>query len=232
MTADIAPTSLPEAPHTPRRTPTRALVMRCDECGRSVRRDGYIKIDRATVSKCYEPVGDWEVLEVKRDRVYWHIVHAKCDIDATPSDYRIPTRLLVTNADLLETTAYLLRNQPELIVASNWHGLIGRILYDTQARNERLNTSRRNAHDVAAPKPLSDDAKAKQAERRKRRLEQGLPDPNDPRHGTTNGYTAYGCRCDSCTAAHANDERRRKQPNCNGFESNDAQEQRDGTKNE
>jgi hypothetical protein len=27
--------------------------------------------------------------------------------------------------------------------------------------------------------------------------------PDDPRHGTTNGYTNLGCRCARCRAAHA-----------------------------
>lgn len=26
--------------------------------------------------------------------------------------------------------------------------------------------------------------------------------PDDPRHGTQNGYGNYDCRCDRCTAAH------------------------------
>ncbi len=26
--------------------------------------------------------------------------------------------------------------------------------------------------------------------------------PDDPRHGTTNGYGNLGCRCEPCTAAH------------------------------
>lgn len=29
----------------------------------------------------------------------------------------------------------------------------------------------------------------------------GLP-PDDPRHGTTNGYGNHGCRCDACREAH------------------------------
>lgn len=28
-----------------------------------------------------------------------------------------------------------------------------------------------------------------------------LPDDDDPRHGTANGYSNLGCRCDKCRAA-------------------------------
>jgi hypothetical protein len=198
MTTSIAPTSATDTTPTPARPPNHALVMRCDECGKPARPNGYIKIDRAKVARCYEPVGDWEVMEVKRDRVYWHIVHDKCDMDATPTDFKIPTRLIVTNADLLETTAYMLRNQPELIVVSNWHGLIGRILYDTQERAQPITT-------------LS---------------------PDDPRHGTDNGYTNYGCRCEPCRVAkqRATDHRRSKRGN--NSESNRVHTQPNGTDDE
>ena len=30
-----------------------------------------------------------------------------------------------------------------------------------------------------------------------------LTDPDDPRHGTINGYGNHGCRCPPCTAANA-----------------------------
>ena len=29
-----------------------------------------------------------------------------------------------------------------------------------------------------------------------------LTDPEDPRHGTTNGYGNHGCRCAACREAH------------------------------
>lgn len=32
----------------------------------------------------------------------------------------------------------------------------------------------------------------------------GMPlEPDDPRHGTSNGYTSYGCRCDPCREARS-----------------------------
>jgi hypothetical protein len=34
--------------------------------------------------------------------------------------------------------------------------------------------------------------------------------PDDPRHGTTNGYTNLRCRCDPCRAAHAANVRRQR----------------------
>jgi hypothetical protein len=34
--------------------------------------------------------------------------------------------------------------------------------------------------------------------------------PNDPRHGTINGYSTLGCRCDRCRAAGTKSARRRR----------------------
>jgi len=35
--------------------------------------------------------------------------------------------------------------------------------------------------------------------------------PNDPRHGTINGYSTLGCRCDRCRAAGTAASKRRRQ---------------------
>lgn len=47
-------------------------------------------------------------------------------------------------------------------------------------------------------------------QRRRRRMRDGYRDrvraglaPDDPRHGTANGYLNYGCRCDACKDAGA-----------------------------
>ena len=37
-----------------------------------------------------------------------------------------------------------------------------------------------------------------------------LTDPEDPRHGTPNGYGNCGCRCQKCRDAHAEDFRKRR----------------------
>lgn len=37
-----------------------------------------------------------------------------------------------------------------------------------------------------------------------------INDPEDKRHGTTNGYNNYDCRCDRCKRAHADEQQRRK----------------------
>lgn len=44
---------------------------------------------------------------------------------------------------------------------------------------------------------------------RARRFQDGLP-ANDPRHGTPNGYTNYGCRCEPCRAAGSEANKRRR----------------------
>lgn len=33
-------------------------------------------------------------------------------------------------------------------------------------------------------------------------------DPTDPRHGSVNGYTNHGCRCERCRAAEARRQKR------------------------
>lgn len=45
------------------------------------------------------------------------------------------------------------------------------------------------------------------AEAKYRRVEAGLA-PDDPRHGTLNGYRNYGCRCDPCRQAAIEGRRR------------------------
>ena len=116
----------------------------------------------------YEKAGDFEVLDIDCDRVYWQILHAECDTDAKPTDYRLPGHLFSTTGDLLEATAYLLRNQPDLVIGSNWHGLIGRILADT----------REYADWLQSPKHIEQKAAARR--RTEARRKRQLTDPNDP----------------------------------------------------
>lgn len=182
------------ASQSSRTTAPNVLFLRCDECDKCVRRDGYIKIDREAVARNSVTVDDWEVIDPSIPRIYWKILHEKCDPDPTQTDFRLSARKLSTESDLLLCTAWLLRNQPELVAASNWHGLIGRILADTEEHTDWL-ASPEHAEYI--------EAKRRQREaRRQKRENQMLTDPNDPRHGTDNGYCNYGCRCDRCTAAH------------------------------
>ena len=53
-------------------------------------------------------------------------------------------------------------------------------------------------------------SKAWASSSRRKRRERGLPDPNDPRHGTTTGYGSYGCKCDLCMEAMREYEKTRK----------------------
>jgi hypothetical protein len=164
------------------------LVLRCDECNKRVARNGYLKINREAVAQLFESVGDWEVLDTNvAERVYWKILHAGCDTDPKQSDYRMSGHLFSTTSDLLEATAYLLRNQPDLVIGSNWHGLIGRILADTREYADWLQSPER--------------AKQQKTRRRRAQRQGQLIDPNDPRHGTVNGYTNCNCRCEKCRAA-------------------------------
>jgi hypothetical protein len=109
----------------------RVLVLRCESCGRRVgshraeRRSGYIKIDRASL--VCESVNGWT-----GEKIWWHVLHEECDKDQKTTDFRLAANRLSTTGDLLECTAWLLRNRPELIAGSNWHGLIGKVMADTR----------------------------------------------------------------------------------------------------
>lgn len=53
--------------------------------------------------------------------------------------------------------------------------------------------------------------RSEQGQKRREKLTtEGLPS-GDPRHGTRNGYNAYGCRCDGCRAANSEFNRKRKE---------------------
>jgi hypothetical protein len=105
----------------------RVLMLRCDECGHRVGRSGYVKIDRAAISE-----------DVSNGRTFWKVLHTDCDNDRRRTDFMMPADRFSTTGDLLEATAWLLRNQPELVVGSNWHGLIGKIMADTRQFAELL----------------------------------------------------------------------------------------------
>jgi hypothetical protein len=150
-------------------------------------------------------VDGWEVIDPSIPRVYWKILHEKCDSEPKQTNFRLSARKLPTENDLFLCRAWLLRNQPELIAGSNWHGLIGRILADTEEHADWL----------ASPEHAERNAAKREArKRREERRKQGLA-PDDPRHGTDTGYCNWGCRCDGCTAAHTqrvqNNRENRKQ---------------------
>lgn len=44
----------------------------------------------------------------------------------------------------------------------------------------------------------------------KARRDRGLPNPEDPRHGTLNGYSNYQCRCENCKAAYLDYRKNRR----------------------
>ena len=67
------------ASRQPKPASTNVLVLRCDECEKRVKRDGYIKVDREAIARNAVMVGDWEVIDPSNDRVYWKILHADCD---------------------------------------------------------------------------------------------------------------------------------------------------------
>lgn len=76
--------------------------------------------------------------------------------------------------------------------ASDWGSLVRRILADTEAAADD-DTTRSTARTAAA-----------------KRRSNGKLAPDDPRHGTENGYANYSCRCQRCCAANTDARNRRK----------------------
>ena len=107
--------------------PPRVLVLRCDKCGSRVARNGYLKIDKVAVAAHTDG----------KAPIYWAVFHSKCDSNARTTDYRLRAELFSTTGDLLEATAFLLKNEP-WIIETNWHGLIGRVLADTREYADAL----------------------------------------------------------------------------------------------
>src|SRR6516165_716690 len=102
----------------------RVLMLRCDECSHRVGRNGYVKVNRAAIDS--------------GGNVYWKILHEACDNDQRKTDFKMPADRFSTTGDLVECAAWLIRNQPELVVGSNFSGLLSRILTDTRELSELL----------------------------------------------------------------------------------------------
>lgn len=111
-------------------------------------------------------------------------------------------------------------NTDAVASVENWHGThAGYVRHRCRCdecreyNNARARDYYARTYGVSQPKrpPLTGDAKARAAALRKQRVTAGLPDPNDPRHGTLNGYKSYKCRCNRCCAANRGYVRRRRQ---------------------
>lgn len=163
----------------------KVLVLRCDECEKRATRHGYIKIDREAIAQRFQSVGDWEIIDTNSERIYWkYFIKPATPISAgLIIAYRLSCSAL--QKTYLKSHAYLLRNQAELMAARNWHGLIGRILADTEDYEGWL----------ASPEPTEQNrARQQRASIRKRELDDNS---DDPRHGILTGYQA-GCKCTRC----------------------------------
>jgi hypothetical protein len=94
-----------------------------------------------------------------------------------------------------------------------WHGTTTGYAYGCRCDEcKAAKSADMRAYRVEHPQDnTSAYAKARNYEAQLRREERGLPDPNDSRHGTVNGYAKWGCRCDPCrTAANAYKRHRRQ----------------------
>ena len=98
--------------------------------------------------------------------------------------------------------------------AESWHGTHAGYVRHRCRCDECREYNNARARDYyarkLAGKPSTPRRKAQMAEARRRSIERGLPDPNDPRHGTLTGHNSYGCRCTRCCAASRGYERRRR----------------------
>lgn len=97
-------------------------------------------------------------------------------------------------------------------IADKWHGTATGYAYGCRCDEcKAAKSADMRAYRVEHPQDnTSAYAKARDYEAQLRRIEHGLSD-GDSRHGTTNGYTKWGCRCDPCrTTANAYKRRRRQ----------------------
>lgn len=116
----------------------KIVVLACDGCGRRVGNGGYLAVDqvaamerRARVGQSVESDSGGSGVATLDRLIFWRLVHPGCDPSPMPTDYRIASRRFTTTGDLLEATAFLMRNEP-WVIETNWHGLIGRVLADTR----------------------------------------------------------------------------------------------------
>jgi hypothetical protein len=162
----------------------------CEACWKPIRNGGgYLCVDKEAAA---------ESMKVGSGKVNWHIFHELCDTDRTVADYLIWARKFQDTNDLFQTIADL-SERHSWFSSTNWQGLTRRIIADTNRYGEQRCGSRQKGQDPELREL-----------RRKKYLEQMQANPDDPRHGTTYGYSSIKCRCDRCREAGTGDQRKRK----------------------
>lgn len=194
------------------RMPSRdRLVWVCDRCDRQLRGSmgelsGFVIVDlretdAAAKGMLRGPDGP--------AKARWRTYHARCFPEASrPMNpyFRLWTHRVQSVDELLDAVAELSRLP--WFGWSDWGGsLVRKVLADTGKTMDesvalREQRAQRAGQSVAEKRKRAREHKRNQKER-------GLA-PDDPRHGTLNGYTNYGCRCEPCSIAGTKDQRDRR----------------------
>ena len=112
---------------------TMAPVFVCEICWKRVKsNDGYLCVDLV------------EVMRRNPGKVNWRIYHRGCDPDPRPTAHRIWTQRFSETCELMEVIADLADRTPWL-AATNWSGLIRRVLADTRRYADE--------HGIGQPRP-------------------------------------------------------------------------------
>lgn len=214
------------------------LVLTCAYCHRAITGTGagfaYVSLVDASKTAARTAAGYHDPAKAR-----WTLAHRGCAPEAlAPMSGRYvlwADRIGTTDA-LLDAMVTLSRER--WFAWSDWGALARGILADTetastkgeilQARLDRLAERRRmqrretRAREAEQRQQAQDEAKRQRdserathklsaGQRRREQAEAFRSDPTDSRHGTTNGYNNYGCRCDECREANNADKRRQRE---------------------
>jgi hypothetical protein len=191
----IAPTPRKARRQTIEPAPPRPLVLVCERCDKRIRGSGagFACVDlREASAAARDHLRTADGTPVK---AAWRVLHVKCAPEVVkPLNpyFRVWGERIATVDALLDAVAELSRLP--WFGSTDWGGLVRRILADTDEYADWLDSPER-----------AELLAAKKARRRQFALS-----PDDPRHGTLNGYANYGCRCDRCKAVNAQRGRRER----------------------
>lgn len=191
------------------RMPSRdRLAWVCDRCTRRIAGAGagFAAVDLRETEAAAKGLLRCDGVAVK---ARWATYHAKCAPEVVkPLNpfFRVWLDRVASVDDLLDAVAELSRLP--WFGSSDWGGsLVRKVLADTSKtsdesvalRDQRAQRARQSAA----------DKRRREREYLRNKREQGLA-PDDPRHGTLNGYNNFGCRCEPCSVVGKRDQRDRR----------------------
>lgn len=191
------------------RMPSRdRLAWVCDRCTRRIAGAGagFAVIDLRETDATAKGLLRCDGVAVK---ARWGTYHAKCFPEALrPLNpyFRIWLDRVASVDDLLDAVAELSRLP--WFGFSDWGGsLVKKVIADTGKTIDE-SVALREQRAQRARQSVADKRK-REREYARNKKERGLA-PDDPRHGTLNGYTNFGCRCEPCSIVGAEDQRNRR----------------------